>query len=84
MRWRSPSRWRRRATRRLSFASRRPSILTKGDDGWGIRNIGLELEARVPGIDAQKFQALAEKAQAGLPDLEGARRDADTLSAKLA
>src|ERR1700679_3386857 len=41
--------------------------LQKEGEGFAIKNIALELEARVPGIDAAKFQAIAEQAKKACP-----------------
>jgi lipoyl-dependent peroxiredoxin len=41
--------------------------LVKGDAGWGIPSIKLAVSAKVPGIDAAKFQELAQDAKANCP-----------------
>jgi len=41
--------------------------MTSGAGGWSISAIKLVLRARVPGIDAAKFQELANAAKAGCP-----------------
>ncbi|MBL7774507.1 MAG: OsmC family protein [Saprospiraceae bacterium] len=41
--------------------------MEKGDAGWGFAKISLQLEARVPGISADQFMELANKAKAGCP-----------------
>ena len=41
-------------------------LVSKGD-GFAIDRIALEMEARVPGADAETFQKLAEGAKAGCP-----------------
>lgn len=41
--------------------------MEKGDAGWGFKQITLNLEADVPGIDDDKFQELAKGAKAGCP-----------------
>src|SRR5258705_156994 len=41
--------------------------LSKVGDGFEITTIALDLEARIAGIDAATFQALAEKAKKGCP-----------------
>src|SRR5580700_6122710 len=41
--------------------------LAKSDDGFAIKTIGLDLEARVAGIDAAKFQTIAEAAKKACP-----------------
>jgi osmotically inducible protein OsmC len=41
--------------------------LQKVEGGFGITQITLDLEAKVPGIDAAKFDAIAEGAKKGCP-----------------
>lgn len=41
--------------------------LQKGEAGFGITHITLDLQATVPGIDGAKFLALAEEAKRGCP-----------------
>ena len=41
--------------------------LTKQDDGFAVTKSALTLRAKIPGIDAAKFQELAGKAKAGCP-----------------
>ena len=41
--------------------------LSKGADGFAISLIELETEAQVPGIDAAKFQEIADGAKKGCP-----------------
>jgi lipoyl-dependent peroxiredoxin len=41
--------------------------LDKGDEGFTITRIELDTRARVPGIDENDFQRLAEAAKAGCP-----------------
>ena len=41
--------------------------MTSGAGGWSITAVKLVLRARVPGIDAAKFQELANAAKAGCP-----------------
>ena len=41
--------------------------ILKGADGFGITWIELDTEAKVPGIDAAKFQEIAEGAKKGCP-----------------
>ena len=50
--------------------------LQKVEGGFAIANITLDLEAKVPRIDAAKFDAVAEGAKKDA-HFEGARRDAD-------
>ncbi len=58
--------------------------LQKTDDGFGIKGIALELEARVPGIDEPKFKAIAEGAKKGCPVSKALAATPITLTAKLA
>ena len=57
--------------------------LQKSDAGFAIKTIALVLEARVPGIDAAKFQAIAEGAKKGCPISVALAATPITLSAKL-
>ncbi len=57
--------------------------LSKVEDGFVIKTIALDLEARVPGIDAAKFQALAEAAKKGCPLSKALAATPITLSARL-
>ena len=41
--------------------------MEKGDGGWAFQKITLQLEAEVPGIEEEQFQALAQAAKAGCP-----------------
>ncbi|MCB0525824.1 MAG: OsmC family protein [Saprospiraceae bacterium] len=41
--------------------------MEKGDSGWGFKQITLNLQASVPGIDEQKFMELAKGAKSGCP-----------------
>jgi osmotically inducible protein OsmC len=41
--------------------------ITKEGEGWKIDSVQLQLKAKVAGLDAKKFQELAEKAKAGCP-----------------
>ena len=41
--------------------------LTKEEGGWKIDAVMLQVKAKVPDIDAAKFNELAEKAKAGCP-----------------
>jgi osmotically inducible protein OsmC len=58
--------------------------IAKVDDGFAIKSIALELEARIPGIDAARFQTLAEAAKKACPLSKALAATAITLSAKLA
>jgi len=57
--------------------------LVKSDSGFAIKTIALELEARVPGIDAAKFQTLAEGAKKACPLSKALAATPITLAAKL-
>jgi osmotically inducible protein OsmC len=57
--------------------------LQKVGDGFAITSIALDLEAKVPGIDAAKFQTLAEAAKKGCPISKALAATPMTLSAKL-
>lgn len=41
--------------------------MEKGDAGWSIVSIALNLKAKVPGISKDKFMELAQAAKAGCP-----------------
>ena len=41
--------------------------IEKGDDGFAFTNIVLELQGKVPGISAEKFEELANMAKVGCP-----------------
>jgi osmotically inducible protein OsmC len=57
--------------------------LVRSGEGFVIQTIGLELEARVAGIDAGKFQEVAEAAKKGCPLSSALAATPITLSAKL-
>ena len=57
--------------------------LQKSDDGFAIKNITLDLTGKVPGIDAQKFQQLAEGAKKGCPLSKALAATPITLNVKL-
>jgi osmotically inducible protein OsmC len=57
--------------------------ISKGDDGFAIKSIALELEARVPRIDAEGFQAIAEKAKKACPLSKALAATPITLATKL-
>lgn len=57
--------------------------LQKEGEGFAVKTIALELEARVPGIDAAKFQEIAEAAKKGCPISKALAATPITLSAKL-
>jgi osmotically inducible protein OsmC len=57
--------------------------ISKVDDGVAIKSIALEVEARVPGIASEKFQALAEGAKKSCALSKALAATPITLSAKL-
>jgi osmotically inducible protein OsmC len=57
--------------------------LQKVPDGFAITSISLVLEARVPGIDAANFQAIAEGAKKACPLSKALAATPISLSAKL-
>jgi osmotically inducible protein OsmC len=57
--------------------------ITKTDDGFVIKTINLELEAKVSGIDAAAFEKIAESAKKGCPLSKALAATPITLSAKL-
>ena len=57
--------------------------LQKEGEGFAIKTIALDLEARVPGIDAAAFQAIAEGAKKACPLSKALAATPITLSAKL-
>jgi lipoyl-dependent peroxiredoxin len=56
--------------------------LEKLDDGFAITAVHLAIEARIPGADQAKFEALAAKAKAGCP-VSKLLKATITLDAKL-
>ena len=58
--------------------------MEKQDPGWTITNIQLDVEGKVPGVDANKFQELAETAKKGCPISRALASTPITMSAKLA
>ena len=58
--------------------------LEKQAEGFAITRIELETEARVPGIEAAKFQEIAEGAKKGCPVSKALAGTQITLSARLA
>jgi osmotically inducible protein OsmC len=58
--------------------------LVKGDAGFSIQSIALELTAKVPGIDAAEFATLAETAKTNCPLSKALAATPITLTAKLA
>jgi osmotically inducible protein OsmC len=57
--------------------------LQKDGDGFTIKTIALDLEARVPGIDAAKLQTIAEGAKKNCPLSKALAATSITLQAKL-
>jgi len=57
--------------------------LQKVEGGFAIAGIALDLEGHVPGIDAAKFQTLAEAAKKGCPVSKALSATPITLTAKL-
>ncbi len=57
--------------------------LQKDGDGFAIKTIALELEAKVPGIDAAAFDAIAEGAKKACPLSKALAATPITLSKKL-
>lgn len=57
--------------------------ISKVGEGFAIQSIALEVEGRVPGIEAAKFQQLAEAAKKGCPISKALAATPITLSAKL-
>jgi osmotically inducible protein OsmC len=57
--------------------------LEKAGEGFAIKSIALDVEARVPGIDAAKFQTLAEGAKKNCPVSKALAATPISLSAKL-
>jgi len=58
--------------------------ISKVEGGFAIKTIALDLVASVPGIDAAKFQEIAEKAKKGCPVSKALAATPISLSAKLA
>ncbi len=75
----------------LSGAGHAPEELTvsanvdlqKDGEGFTIKNIALVLEAKVPGIDAAKFEEIAEDAKKNCPLSKALAATPMTLTAKL-
>jgi osmotically inducible protein OsmC len=57
--------------------------IAKTDDGFVIKTINLDLEAKVSGIDAAAFEKIAEGAKKGCPLSKALAATPITLSAKL-
>jgi lipoyl-dependent peroxiredoxin len=58
--------------------------IVKGDAGWSIPKIHVTCTAKVPGVDAETFQKLAEDAKAGCPVSKVLAGAEITLTATLA
>jgi lipoyl-dependent peroxiredoxin len=61
------------------------AIVTMKSEGvhWSVAGIELKLQAKVPGIDAAKFQELAEQAKSGCPISKALSAVPISLDAKL-
>jgi lipoyl-dependent peroxiredoxin len=57
--------------------------LAKVDDGFAIKSIALTVDGRVSGIDAAKFQTIAEAAKKGCPVSKALAATPITLTVKL-
>lgn len=57
--------------------------MEKQDPGWTITNIHLDVEGKVPGVDAAKFEELAQNAKKGCPISRALAATNITMSAKL-
>lgn len=57
--------------------------LQKDGEGFTIKHITLDLEAKVPGLDAAKFQAIAEEAKKNCPLSKALSATPISLNAKL-
>jgi osmotically inducible protein OsmC len=57
--------------------------MEKQDPGWTITNIQLDVEGKVPGVDANKFQELAETAKKGCPISRALSATPISMTAKL-
>jgi lipoyl-dependent peroxiredoxin len=57
--------------------------LVKVENGFAIQSVALDLEARVPGLDAEAFRALAERAKVDCPVSKALSATPVTLNAKL-
>lgn len=57
--------------------------MEKQDPGWTITNIHLDVEGKVPGVDAAKFDELANTAKKGCPISRALSATPITMSAKL-
>ncbi len=57
--------------------------MEKQDPGWTITNIHLDVEGKVPGVDAAKFDELANNAKKGCPISRALSATPITMTAKL-
>lgn len=57
--------------------------LEKGDSGWSITNIHLDVSGNIPGIDAAKFNEIAEDAKKNCPVSRALSATPITMTAKL-
>jgi osmotically inducible protein OsmC len=57
--------------------------MEKQDPGWTITNIHLDVEGKVPGVDAAKFDELANTAKKGCPVSRALSATPITMTAKL-
>jgi osmotically inducible protein OsmC len=57
--------------------------MEKQEPGWTITNIHLEVEGKVPNVDATQFQTLADAAKKGCPISRALAATPITMSAKL-
>lgn len=62
------------------------AVVTMKSEGvhWSVAGIELKLEAKVPGVDAAKFQELAEQAKSSCPISKALSKVPISLEAKLA
>jgi len=63
--------------------SRATVTLERADGGFRISGVELNLEGRVPGIDAKRFEELAQDAKANCPVSQALKALPITLNAKL-
>jgi osmotically inducible protein OsmC len=57
--------------------------MEKQDAGWTITGIHLDVEGKVPGVDAAKFDELANTAKKGCPVSRALSATPITMTAKL-
>jgi len=58
--------------------------MEKQDPGWTITNIHLDVTGTVPGVDAAKFEELAQNAKKGCPISRALQATPISMAAKLA